>query len=584
MTNVPFIVFPALSIVDLVEYYVFYLLYIMSEANSKPPASSMTAKKQKRKATLKYGNSLKFHWPCDASGEVYLTLLDKFLAFMAPQITPQMANQSLTPVETILSTQLLKSSSPLWSRTDVGLRYSMFFTGCLVEFWMNLYSYAVDAEDGVPISNPPFALPSYEFLEALKLTVRHFSGVKAIASAVEFRVDPAYKTLANETFNLVRLSSYRFLRVALSVWPVDGSLALLIDVWVTLVAPWFHLTETEVPESLVLDDSDSDFGAAWRPYVVSSFYLYQSIYAQLFVMSRDAFEGFLASGECADLNEVVGRLAALIAALLDAMNPLLSVGSVLKRLEADLFKSVGMMQMTLSEVTEIKNQLRILEPESFRPVGLFDAAQKASLKRMLSAMDALLLGVFGKLHAANLERQSFLDSDEDLRRVQDSRQELYAFVRDSPDVPQNVKSLASWSLELHEQVAAVFGVSAVVEEKPLPKASSFEPRRRSGPNPMTPRDQIRFKLSARSRNSVEKHPIRSYELAFLVPLLEIAAAFLTRQLHLLLFNPIESKWNVKLPPSFWAWKVNLRFFAAYPNLIFCLLVLIAVRVVIKLTF
>ena len=211
----------------MVEYFLFYFLYALSSsndgnisglrkhypllnlANSSNPSA---ARKLMNQLGLSTGStSLSFHWQAEASSEVYLTLLKEYLIFMVPEIVPQLSDTSIAPPENILTTLLLKSSSPIWSRIDTGSRYSAFFTGILIEFWMNSYGYAVD-EQGNPFSDPEFVLPSVDFLQALQVVARHYSSVFAMSissASTSAYVDPAYKTLASESFSQIRLSFYR---------------------------------------------------------------------------------------------------------------------------------------------------------------------------------------------------------------------------------------------------------------------------------------------------------------------------------------------------------------------------------------
>ena len=330
----------------MVEYFLFYFLYVLSSSNDGNisgvkkhfpliNSTNLNLNFSPRNLMKQFGitsgtNLLSFHWQGQASSEVYLTLLKEYLVFMVPGIVPQLANPSITPPENILTTLLLKSSSPIWSRVDTGCRYSSFFTGILVEFWLNSYGYALD-EQGNPYSDPDFVLPSADFLQALQVVAAHYSIVYALSispNAPSAFVDPAYKSLATESFSQIRLSFYRYLRVAISVWPVDGTLNLLVEVWMHLISPWCNLDPQTFTES---NFESSNFLNLWRPFVVSSFFLYQSLYCQFFNFSVSALEGFLLSGDCEDLNEAVSKLGALASCLLEIMNPLLAVAPILKK-------------------------------------------------------------------------------------------------------------------------------------------------------------------------------------------------------------------------------------------------------------
>lgn len=324
----------------MVEYFLFYFLFVLSSSNDgnisgikkhfpqlNPTNSSFSTRNLMKQFGMTSGtNSLSFHWQAEASSEVYLILLKEYLTFMVPAIVPQLTNHSIAPPENILTTLLLKSSSPIWSRVDTGCKYGSFFTGILVEFWLNSYGYALN-ENGNPYSYPDFVLPSVDFIQALQVVALHYSSVYALAispnSASAF-VDPSYKILAIESFSQIRLSFYRYLRVAISVWPVDGTLNLLVEVWMYLVSPWYYLDNQAAVES-------TNFSSMWRPFIASSFFLYQSIYCQFFNFSASALEGFLLSGDCEDLNEAISKLGSLASCLLEIMNPLLAVAPILKK-------------------------------------------------------------------------------------------------------------------------------------------------------------------------------------------------------------------------------------------------------------
>ena len=154
------------------------------------------------------GSSLSFHWQAEASSEVYLTLLRDYLVFMVPEIVPQLTDTTLAPPENILTTLLLKSSSPIWSRIDTGSRYSAFFTGILVEFWMNSYGYGVDELEILSVILNSFChlLISFKPFKLLPVIIRVFTPCPFQRILLPAYVDPAYKTLATEAFGQVRLS------------------------------------------------------------------------------------------------------------------------------------------------------------------------------------------------------------------------------------------------------------------------------------------------------------------------------------------------------------------------------------------
>lgn len=629
----------------MVEYFLFYFLYVLSSSNDGDisgirkhfpllnSAGDQTKKSSTRKLMNQLGlsTSLPFHWQADASSDVYLSLLREYLCFMVPEIIPQLADPSLAPPENILTTLLLKSSSPVWSRIETGSRYSSFFTGILVEFWMNSYGYAVDESTGTPFSDPDFVLPSVDFLQALQVVSRHYSSVFALStsslSTATF-IDPAFKTLAQTAFAQIRLSFYRYLRVALSVWPVDGTLNLLIEIWMSLVSPWFHLDPQIAHSSqLPIDDASPNFLVSWRPFLVSSFYLYQTLYNQFFEFSVAALQGFLLSGECEDINEAISRLGALTSCLLEIMNPMLSVSSSLKKrnyfslyeslsnfllfvVEIELIKSSSFIRFPSSDAAQINDQLRILEPESFHPRSLFDSNQKLTICKIILMLDQLTLGIFRKCRELALSEDiarngnnklidrsassASLVDGEDFENDSETRESIFNFILESPKMSVEIKSLAKWSLQVRQDFLTVFQLHAddfkaakdILKSSNDAKVASPSLRFRGLKAPL-PKSQLKYKMSAKpSFNAANDLDgiIRSYEIGFLVPILRTISNLLTETLRSVILENIENKWNVKLPNRIWKFRINLRFFAAYPNIFFIILSLMVLKIVFKIIF
>lgn len=545
------------SFLDMVEYFLFYFLYVMkpSAATLKQYPANFPQSTKPRKAISSLpslnasASSLAFHWPVDASADIYLSLLAEYLTFMAPEITPSLLDSSQTPPENILSSLLLRSSSPLWSRTDVGLKYGTFFVGVLVEFWLNLYAYRLDPRDGIPLAEPPFQLPTIDFLQALQVCARHFSNVFALSLGSGGGSDvAAYRLLANESFALFRLGSYRYLRVAMSVWPIDGTLPLLLDVWLSLISPWFHLDSGVT--SLPLDDSFPGFQAAWRPFIRGCFFAYQSLYGQFFRLCQDAFGGFLASGECEDVGEAVQKLTVLTSCLVEVMNPLLSVSGTVKDLERTLN-------------SELQAQLRILEPETYKPEALFGSGMRSVLIELVLNMTQLVENICKSFGVEEVDANS----------------SILTVALDTPSLPQNIKSLLKWTLQVRQDFSTVFGLTAQeYRESSLPKPI-LRQRRSDLLRPLSMKAHLKYKMAAKNTTIRDSSGlIRSYESALLVRVLAWISAWITRLLREQLFTRIEEKWNVKLPERVWNMEVSLRFFAAYPNLVFCAMVWVAIKI------
>ena len=614
----------------MVEYFLFYFLYALpsssdlnvsgsrkhflllnpSNSSNNPPS---TARKLMNQLGISTGSSsLSFHWQAEASSDTYLTLLREYLTFMVPEIVPQLSDTSVAPSENILTTLLLKSSSPIWSRIETGSQYSSFFTGILVEFWMNSYGYAVD-ELGNPYSDPEFVLPSVDFLQALQVAACHYSSVYALSLSMISKssfVEPAYKSLASDAFARIRLSFYRYLRVAISVWPVDGTLNLLVEIWMSLISPWFHLNpQLAISSHLPIDTASPDFSVAWRPFIVGSFYLYQTLYAQFFNFAASALEGFLLSGDCEDLNEAVCRLGALSSCLLEIMSPLLSVAFVIKKLENDLAKTQSsFIRFGSSETSQINDQLRILEPESFLPKSLFESNIKLIISKIKSALDSLTISIFRKYRqlfqiegsignnskfgkSSRILFENCFDSDDFESKTQteiETSENLFNFILESPKVPENAKSLAKWSLQLGQDFSTIFQLNSddfksakeSLRAANLLRAASNPHSRFKGIKAPQPRSQLKYKLSVKP-SAGPNGLIRSYEIGFLVQILEIVSKWLTNFLKKFVLEKIENKWNVKLPNRIWNFKINLRFLAAYPNIFFVILCWMVLRIIIK---
>ncbi len=571
----------------MIEYFLFHFLFVLSSASGAvpsvqkhyplvharmPPRKVLSSLQSLLTHSAASGGGLSFHWRVDGSADVYLTLLAEYLTFMVPEISPQLADSSLTPAENILTSLLLKSNSPLWSRIEVGAKYSSFFTGVLIEFWLNSYAYRLDA-DGTPRAEPGFLLPSIDFLQALQVTSRHVSNVFALSLVAPPTIEAVYIKLANEAFNYFRLSVYRYLRVALSVWPVDATLTLLIDFWLSLISPWFHLDAQIVPKQLPLDDSSPSFQSAWKPFIVSCFYLYQSIYAQFFCFAADAFEGFLASGECEDVNEAVSKLSSLISCLIEVMNPLLSVSSMLQELESEVSKSHSFIRFSSSIGAELQQQLRILEPETFKTKPLFNAEMRGTLVRIVICMESLVVSVLKRY-----QKPVEADAEEPVAVL--TNRELFSQILENSQVPQSVKSLAKWTLQVREDFCVVFGLKGEELVQPANKPLPLWTGRKGRWMPLNAKAHLKHKMSA--KGDIKDDVIRSYESALLVSVMKALSRQLTSLMRSCLLKPVEEHWNVRLPRIIWGAEINLRVFAAYPNLIFCVLIAVVARIALKI--
>lgn len=169
---------------------------------------------------------------------------------------------------------------------------------------------------------------------------------------------------------------------------------------------------------------------------------------------------------------------------------------------------------------------------------------------------------------------------------------MYNFVLENPKISDELKSLAKWSLQLRQDFSSIFHLNtedfkiakeALKNNLRLPISQLSQVRSR-GIKGSLPRAQLKYKLSITPSNNDSDELIRSYEFGPLVPILRNLSNFLTNLTKSLILERIENQWNVKLPRRIWDFKFNLRFFAAYPNILFCLLIWMILRILIKFIF
>lgn len=279
-------------------------------------------------------------------------------------------------------------------------------------------------------------------------------------------------------------------------------------------------------------------------------------------------------------------------------------------MEIDITKtSSSFIRFSSSDVSEINEQIRVLEPESFHPHSLFDSTVKLTTAKILLALDSLTIGIFRRCRqmVQNEEngikkRKSFSSSgskesiwtEDDFENDAEAREKLFNFILETPKLSEDVKSLAKWSLQLRQDFLSVFQLHAEDFQAAKEALRSASVSRISNPHiyrrgikaPL-PRAQLNYKLSAKPSYNATIDPegiVRSYEIGFLVPVLKTVSNFLTEVLRNLILENIENKWNVKFPKRIWGYKINLRFLAAYPNIFFIILFWMILKIIFKIIF
>lgn len=266
--------------------------------------------------------------------------------------------------------------------------------------------------------------------------------------------------------------------------------------------------------------------------------------------------------------------------------------------------SSSFIRFASSDVSEINEQLRILEPESFHPHSLFDAKTKVTTAKILLALDSLTVSIFRKCRqmvqtqsgangkfSRSFSSESVESLADDFENDTEAREALFNFILESPKLSEDVKSLAKWSLQLRQDFLSVFQLNAddfKTAKESLRTASvskSMNPQmRHRGIKIPLPRAQLKYKMNAKASAIDPNGLVRSYEIGFLVPILAALSNILNEALKSLVLENIENKWNVKFPKRIWNLKINLRFLAAYPNIFFIILCWMVLKIVMKLVF
>ena len=275
--------------------------------------------------------------------------------------------------------------------------------------------------------------------------------------------------------------------------------------------------------------------------------------------------------------------------------------------------SPSFFRFSSSDVSEINEQIRVLEPESFHPHSLFDSSVKLTNAKILLALDSLTIGIFRKcrqmvqneengikkrnnysLSGSSSGSKESIWTEDDFENDAEARENLFNFILANPKLSEDVKSLAKWSLQLRQDFLSVFQLHAedfkaakeTLRSASVSRITNPHIHRRGFKAP-PPRGQLKYELSAKPSYNATMDPegiIRSYEIGFLVPVLKTVSNFLTEALRNLILENIENKWNVKFPKRIWGYKINLRFLAAYPNIFFIILCWMILKIVFKIIF
>ncbi|PJF19364.1 putative sphingomyelin phosphodiesterase [Paramicrosporidium saccamoebae] len=499
---------------------------------------------------VKISGEKAFRFNSNRSAQLYQKLIEAYLHYFMP-----IAGYDDAKVGSAFSTKSLRSAAGVWTGWRLA---SLFFTG-ISQLWLHQHEYQIEASSHIE-SDPPFILPSVDHFEAIRVVTRHL--VTAVCYPVKPDISPQlqrfYDQLVDVSFVSFRAFLYRLLRLSLAKCPSDNTVTVVGGLWLDFIAPWRYLT-------IGTDRQEST--AAWRLYVVNNYFFYHTLLSSLLDYVEVIAEGFgevLSSKNNVDTETIRSALLPLLILCTRILTAISPFSDLIQEIENDELVATRSATPTfLRRATSsqgVKEQLFTLESERFTLLPLFDEKSKHRALRIMYW--------FEKIYTAFPEAVGADSEATESRHV--SHDERHA----------NLRSVIT---QCNEELCAVFGIRDGEFDEFCPKFEDnrrlqivmpVEARRRRVIPTSLPDERITLKMKATPE---AKHLIKSYESAFLVHL----TGWLT-----ILINENYAKFmqDRTLPNFVKKYQCNLRFLAAYPNLMFIAMVFLGMRLLVSLFF
>lgn len=335
--------------------------------------------------------------------------------------------------------------------------------------------------------------------------------------------------------------------------------------WLDFIAPWRYMT-------IGADRRTST--EAWSQYVINNYFFYHTLLGSLLDYVEVIVEGFgevLGNSKSGQIDTEAIKsallpLLVLLARILAAISPF---SDLIREVELDELVvsksgSQTFIRRTIS-TRGVKEQLSTLESERFTLLPLFgECSQQRALRIMYW---------FERIYSA-------LPGPTDRRAEREAGIRHLSLENETTHhtTPPDSRSMI---MQCEEELCAIFGIkendfedfSTRFEESRRMQAiiPNVSLRRRTIPAPL-PDERVALKKQATKTATEAVDLVKSYESAFLVQLTEWISTTFNERYSIFITDR-------ELPGFIKNIRINLRFLAAYPNIIFMVVFYFAIRII-----
>lgn len=418
-----------------------------------------------------------------------------------------------------------------------------------------------------------------------------------------------YEGYIDWSFVTLRPALYQFLRLALASCPADSSISPIIDTWIDFVAPWRYikpvdkktiqfsttsnfgrldaasqarssLSKSGFSASFDLDQTDGDIVPAnselqdeWSEYVVANVLFYTVLLGEFIDFSLSIVRGVesVVSGEKAGAADAVERaLSPIVISLLRIISmACLPVADVLRATE-DALSETGLHRSTI--LTSFREQLSALEVDNFRLRLLFEPLSVERVKAIILGLDRIFRGMRYEEPRLLPPSEAFREGCDPAALISQTRHNLLAlFHLKNADIMQDE--------ELSQYIH---------NEKPADQGSSAFRRIRGGAS-----DRLSFKMKSsplrigNQKSLRAPKLIRTYESKWLVYLTSQLEIWLDARLAEFTEAVIKNLADRSIPAprllrALACYRFDLRFLAAYSNIVLLLVSFCLLRLALRL--
>ncbi|KAJ3097826.1 sphingomyelin phosphodiesterase 4, neutral membrane (neutral sphingomyelinase-3) [Phlyctochytrium planicorne] len=156
---------------------------------------------------------------------------------------------------------------------------SQFVVGAFVEQWLCQN----EASENL---SAPFSQPSAFQLQCIRILTKHVVNLDMRlfqAPRAKTPAENAFFQLAIAAYQTLQKPLFSFLKLSLKHWKADDSFALVIDIWLTYIAPWkteknlSRFSKSSRPSNPRATKDISGFSDEWVPYIANNFLFYSRL-------------------------------------------------------------------------------------------------------------------------------------------------------------------------------------------------------------------------------------------------------------------------------------------------------------------